>query len=307
MGWIVGIDEAGLGPNLGPFVVSAVVWRVPDCPRTCDLWAELQPVVTSDLHSSDQRLVIADSKTLFQPHQGLARLERSVWGLLRAAGLGTTSLRALDEQLQLREQVWDHDPWRSCQDLPLPTAVSTAEPDSTAWGSLPVELCAIRSLVVHPAEFNRRLEIGNKSELVTRCHFELLRSLKLPWEAEDILVYSDKHGGRNRYAGALADHWDGAWIEIVAESAELSAYRLGKTELRFEPRAERHLPVACASMVSKYLRELHMMLFNRFWQGLVPQLKPTQGYPLDARRFAREIEAARFQRNLPLDQLWRQK
>ena len=30
MPWIVGLDEAGYGPNLGPFVMSLVAFRVPD-------------------------------------------------------------------------------------------------------------------------------------------------------------------------------------------------------------------------------------------------------------------------------------
>ena len=32
MAWLVGIDEAGYGPNLGPLVMTAVAWHVPDRP-----------------------------------------------------------------------------------------------------------------------------------------------------------------------------------------------------------------------------------------------------------------------------------
>ena len=55
--------------------------------------------------------------------------------------------------------------------------------------------------------------------------------------------------------------------------------------------SERHLPVALASMLAKYLRELAMEQFNRFWQQRAPQVKPTKGYPQDARRFRQEVSA----------------
>ena len=30
MGYAIGTDEAGYGPNLGPLVISATVWEIPD-------------------------------------------------------------------------------------------------------------------------------------------------------------------------------------------------------------------------------------------------------------------------------------
>ena len=58
-------------------------------------------------------------------------------------------------------------------------------------------------------------------------------------------------------------------------------------------------------MVSKYLRELAMLAFNAFWMAQVPGLKPTAGYPVDAKRFRREIEQAQSKLGVPDDQLWR--
>ena len=57
------------------------------------------------------------------------------------------------------------------------------------------------------------------------------------------------------------------------------------------PEAERqHLPVALASMTAKYVRELFMLRFNRFFSRAVPELRPTAGYVTDARRFLSDVQ-----------------
>ena len=43
MPWQIGIDEAGYGPNLGPFVMTLVACRVPD--HDADLWDLFQTTV----------------------------------------------------------------------------------------------------------------------------------------------------------------------------------------------------------------------------------------------------------------------
>ena len=57
-----------------------------------------------------------------------------------------------------------------------------------------------------------------------------------------------------------------------------------------------HLPVALASMIAKYTRELAMMRFNRAWCGLAREranveIKPTAGYSTDAGRWLRDADA----------------
>ena len=71
-------------------------------------------------------------------------------------------------------------------------------------------------------------------------------------------------------------------------------------ELRFGVDFDRlHLPVALASMTSKYLRELFMELLNRYWAARIAGLAPTAGYYADGKRFLTEIDPAL--RRLALD------
>ncbi len=50
-----------------------------------------------------------------------------------------------------------------------------------------------------------------------------------------------------------------------------------------------HLPVALASMIAKYVRDLMMLRMNRFFGSRMPELKPTAGYVTDARRYLDQI------------------
>ena len=77
MAIIAGIDEAGLGPTLGPLVVSAVAFRVADDRADACLWELLADVCTSDVRRTGHRLVIADSKKMFAGRKSLALLERA--------------------------------------------------------------------------------------------------------------------------------------------------------------------------------------------------------------------------------------
>jgi hypothetical protein len=108
----------------------------------------------------------------------------------------------------------------------------------------------------------------------------------------------------------VLQHFFADWIvEVHGESRDASVYRFGpdqrRTQVTFRPRAECFLPTALASMTSKYLRELAMRAFNAFWCGHLPELRPTAGYSVDARRFKQDIVAK--QQSLGIDDrlLWR--
>src|SRR5437660_12809319 len=94
MPWIVGIDEAGYGPNLGPFVMTSVACWLPEAPPALDLWQTLRPAVRRHHEPDDGRLLVEDSKLVYTPARGLRDLEANVLAALsgwRSDGFGTVS------------------------------------------------------------------------------------------------------------------------------------------------------------------------------------------------------------------------
>ncbi|MBU4400433.1 MAG: hypothetical protein KKE86_13995, partial [Planctomycetes bacterium] len=53
MGYLVGTDEAGYGPNLGPLVISATAWEVPDGVGNEDLHERLAGVISPKPEKGD--------------------------------------------------------------------------------------------------------------------------------------------------------------------------------------------------------------------------------------------------------------
>lgn len=314
MSLLIGMDEAGYGPNLGPLVITATAWEVPGDPHDCDVWNLLDEVVSQRPSTDGQRLHIADSKQVFSPSKGVKALETSVLCLLRLAGIEEDSFSSLWQQLAVQypdEQ--EQEPWFS-QDTSLPVVADTDDIDRlTERLTACVERAGIgrpriRSDVVLTDRFNRLTnDHDSKGVTLSKLSLALLRTLWEPVASDRVFIVADKHGGRNRYDGLLADILDGQMIFRLEEGRERSSYRVGDTEIRFQTKAEAHFPVAVASLVSKYLRELAMLSFNRFWRVHLPHIRPTQGYPVDAKRFKAEIADIQSTLQIPDAVLWRER
>lgn len=313
----LGLDEAGYGPNLGPLVISGTAWRVERLPRTLDLYRPLARVVAPAHAADDERIAIADSKQLYKPGGGLRLLER---GLLPALGLLGHAPRAWD-------QVWgllgadpggqlERFPWHVDYRLPLPLELSLEEIDALTvrlgqgLAAAGVRLAAIRARAVFPDEFNALVaRLGTKGAALSSLTLELLGDLLQIAAGEPVVAVCDKHGGRNRYGHLLQQRFPTRLVEVHGEGRQNSLYRWGpeeaRVEVRFQPRAERYLPVALASMVCKYLRELAMRAFNHWWCSRVDNLRPTAGYATDAKRFKREIAAVQTRLGIDDALVWR--
>ncbi|MGC3970314.1 MAG: hypothetical protein QM775_24175 [Pirellulales bacterium] len=102
MAYLIGTDEAGYGPNLGPLVISATLWRVPDDAVDTCLYELLKKSVTSLPRKSkqpDRRVWLADSKVVYSSTAGLAALERGVRAVLACCGIEGRTLHDLLEAL----------------------------------------------------------------------------------------------------------------------------------------------------------------------------------------------------------------
>jgi len=312
MARLIGMDEAGLGPNLGPLVVAVTVWDVPGSPTEFNFWKTFKSVLTNAPEPDEMRLHVADSKQVFQPQRGFAALERGVLAALSMLGHEPNSFEALCESLSAPCPLVPPEtatvPWYCHRPLQLPSEPHDLSV-SRAWQKCcerkGVRLVAIKAAIIEAHHFNQLIrEYDNKALVVSRVAFRLLRSVWNPDETETFIV-GDKHGGRNRYDQLLSEVLDGDMIFRLEEGDERSDYRVGKSLLRFQPRAEEHGPVALASMTAKYVRELAMTRFNSFWSNHLEGLKPTQGYPLDARRFRNEIAETQQRLAISDDILWR--
>jgi ribonuclease HII len=211
----------------------------------------------------------------------------------------------------------DQVPWYADYDESLPVACDAA--DVLYWRDrlrrfFPergVQLMGVASRVVFAEQFNQLLdEFHNKSTSLSQVTMSLARHVSSPLEEGSILIQCDKHGGRNRYGQLLQEAFPEHFVEVYDESRESSRYRFGpparRHEVRFSARADRScLPTALASMISKYLRELAMRAFNRFWLNHKSDLRPTAGYPQDARRFLSEIMPIKTRLKIPDRLLWR--
>jgi ribonuclease HII len=313
MPWVVGIDEAGYGPNLGPLVQSAVALRLPGGDPAG--WDSLKGVVRRTRERADGRLLIDDSKKVYT-RGGLEALERGVWAIAAA------DPHTIHEFLWSRGEVpaWGEDlcaeTWFDGTDL-VPVHIDPgAEWEATEPLRAALDNRWYGDYRVVPApRFNRGVdEFGSKAVILSRGLIELLTSCTaaIETDGEPLLFLCDKQGGRNYYAPLLQEAFPDGWVVAERESADESRYHVEnlprEVTITFRPRADGDsVAVALASMLCKYLREVCMRQFNRFWAAHVPGIKPTAGYPGDAKRFYDQIQPAMAKLGLTADQVWRKK
>ena len=272
-----GIDEAGFGPLLGPLAIVAVSARATD---------------GDSLIAAFQRapLGVCDSKQLYRSGD-LAPLESVALAAIHWL-TGTMPATAADCFALLGEPPSEREAWpwlAGAEDLTLPHRAR----DVPTWRLPGIEPVAVDGALLHPHRLNQELDQG-----VNRAAAELRRVQALLGRLPACACMDsrvDRLGGRRYYAEALGEIWPQHRVAVLEEQPHASRYRIESAdgahhEIAFLVDGESAWPLtAVASCIAKYTRELHMALLNGYWCRRLRSIKPTAGYPQDARRWLHQI------------------
>ncbi len=314
---IAGIDEAGLGPKLGPLVVSATVFRVDDSVAdTTSLWDVYSHTTTRERNRKDPRLLVTDSKIAYSG-KNINPLKNTVLNFTATLHRSPviSNIHDLLQLLCAENEVCEimQSPWfknlkhtiSNSESIQLNTDHIQHLADTTS-----AEILQLRSSIQTAAMLNNLfMQNLNKSEVLLQQSGKHIRHIIDTFPDEPLRIVVDKQGGKTYYAAYLMDLLAGKWIEPIHESANSSLYKIGTDQyIEFIPKADqREFTVALASMFSKFLRELLMDEFNHFFISKNPTLKPTAGYPEDARRFIDELTEFLDHAKIASHNIWRER
>jgi hypothetical protein len=312
----MGIDENGLGPRLGPLVVTAVV------ARTTRTTGPARGTAGADGHARAEarakgamRKRLGDSKKLVA-HGDVALGEAWARAIARRMGF-TTGLERPEDVLR----VLSADPPEALR-APCPPDHAhqcwrddgeSFEADEKLVGQVERDLAKLeeQGVDVQRATFvvacTRRLNDGVARGL-SRFHMDLHAMERLALEARaragrDVVVTCGKVGGFDRYAAAFGP-LGGRLHAVVEEGRARSEYVVpGLGRIAFVRDAdEKHLLVSMASLVGKWAREVLMARIVRHYREVDPELPAASGYhdPVTA-RFIAATEVVRKKRGIEGD------
>ena len=325
--YLIGLDEAGYGPTLGPLCHGVSAFYLADREVPPDLW-ELFSANISRHPAPENKLCVDDSKKVYAGSEDLSVLFQSVRHFLGCSSDGAHELKTEEALLaQLlhgddRGEV-EADPW----------GARTAETQSIELAMIALkeflathkaQCVFVRSAACPARTFNRWLSenpTGNKADLswsraqcLLHAAWQALETHAEKHSAQSapVFVYVDRQGGRKFYAGPLSQVFDGSFIEVVEEREARSAYR---TEFRSRRVSIEFLvggdscafPIALAALSAKFTREVLMRRFNAYFASQIPAIKPTAGYPTDARRFLKDSASFRKKQKIADADLIRRK
>lgn len=293
---VLGLDEAGYGPLLGPLVVGASAFRV-EGPGP-GLRERLEGLVCRagrGVRGEALPVPIDDSKEVKRRH-GTPGLARGVRAAVAAAGKRPPAhLADLLERFGDRPpSAFVADPWFVEPEAERVPPAPFPRDLAARFLLRGVEPLGVWVSPVRPAELNEAFAAtGNKGRVLFLTTLTLVVRLLDEFPGEDVEVTLDREGGRLDYGAWLAGVFP--FQEVVAQPAlpGCARYRMRhegrEVRFAFVTRGDaQHLEVGLASMAAKLTRELFQARLNAWFSARQPGLKPTAGYVEDGRRWLAE-------------------
>ncbi|MBE0534751.1 MAG: hypothetical protein IH624_03715 [Phycisphaerae bacterium] len=326
MAIVVGIDEAGYGPLLGPLVVSSVAFSMPEELLRADHWKVLSRAVAREKKNLAGRLLVADSKKAYTRATGLEHLRRTTLAHLYAMDRCPEVPQSAGPLLALlncpcgdglAEYAW----YKSFPEKNLGGDRAAIEIASAVLANTlaaeGMKIVDMTCRVLDVGHYNRMVDVvKNKAGVLFTTVAGLINDAFCngygigPDGMLQIIV--DRQGGRDNYVPVLRKMFGELDLRVIRQDDRLCSYELtgrGKAmRLHFAVKADdRHLPVALASMVSKYVRELFVESLNSYFVERCTGLKPTAGYWTDGLRFVKDLESHKPQITYDPQKLIRQR
>lgn len=257
--YVLGIDENGYGPILGPLVI------------------------TGCLIKTEEKKNISDSKRIFRGSKG-----RNIGEEIVASHFSHIYQGKIERMGNFLEEILIE---RECF---LNQRRDFCSPDNYSFPLFndeladfkiePLEeLIDVKSIVVCPHQFNKLLKLKKKKNLVNLFLFSKVVSYFLEkYKDQPLQIICDNIGNMKDYhyfQNFLQDLKLFRLKEDKNSSQYLIIYEDKKYELRFEKRADENFnSVALASIFGKYLREIYMMKINDYFSKKIPSLPYSSGY-----------------------------
>ncbi len=187
---LIGIDEAGYGPNLGPLVIGCSTWLLESDDRPTKkvatelevLLDQMKPAFQSKpIRSTGKHIPLGDSKVLHSKAAQVDSLWSGVHFWLQRIGMSTKSdhelIRAVAPEFLLdkkRAQPWyqfsksNNSSAQGCPPEPFDFSTETRTLAEQSLKNLKLHLVGLSAKIIDEASFNRGVEqFGNKAGLLS--------------------------------------------------------------------------------------------------------------------------------------------
>lgn len=281
---LFGADENGLGPRLGPLICTAATFRVRryDARDVGRLRRRGEKLGISDSKQSSGfgKMARAESLTLAAIERMTGRAPRTADALFAELSLdGLMGLRSPCPDSESAQQCWSRP-----VDLPAfgGDVADGRERIKRLEGRGTMKLLHLRSVITCPGALNAAVHdpTSPRGKLDVDLHsFERLYIDAHRKTGQPLRGICGMVGGIRKYAPRFG-HFSPDDVSLIEEVKGASRYDLGALgDIAFEVKSDdRHLPVAFASMIGKYVREVAMERLNRFYQHHDTSLPQVSGY-----------------------------